>query len=40
MATGDDGPLRQGAGEGPDWFFVATELAAAELPIYLLFWKF
>ena len=25
MATGDDGPLRQGAGEGPDWFFVATE---------------
>ncbi|EMS64019.1 Disease resistance RPP13-like protein 4 [Triticum urartu] len=25
MATGDDGPLRQGAGEGPDWFLVATE---------------
>ena len=25
MATGDDNPLRQGAGEGPDWFFVATE---------------
>ena len=25
MATGDDGPLRQGAGEGLDWFSVATE---------------
>ena len=25
LATGDDGPLRQGAGEGPDWFFMATE---------------
>ena len=25
MASGDDGPLRQGAEEGLDWFFVATE---------------
>ena len=25
MATGDDGPLRQGAREGLDWFLVATE---------------
>ena len=25
MAIGDDGPLRQGAGEGLDWFSVATE---------------
>ncbi len=25
MATGDDFPLRQGAGKGLDWFLVATE---------------
>ena len=25
MASGDDGPLRQGAREGLDWFLVATE---------------
>ena len=25
MATGDDSPLRQGAGKGLDWFSVATE---------------
>ena len=25
MATGDDSPLRQGAGMGLDWFSVATE---------------
>ena len=25
MATGDDSPLRQGAGTGLDWFSVATE---------------
>ena len=25
MPSGDDGPLRQGAGEGLDWFSVATE---------------
>ena len=25
MATGDDSPLRHGAGKGLDWFSVATE---------------
>ena len=25
MATGDDSPLRQGAGKGLDWFSVAIE---------------
>ena len=38
----DDGiPLRQGAGTGsPRGFWWLQRLAAAELPIYLLFWMF
>ena len=30
MATGDDSPLRQGAGMGLDWFSVATEACGGE----------
>ena len=32
MASGDDGPLRQGAREGLDWFFVATEAYGGGTP--------
>ena len=34
MATGEGFPLRQGAGMGLDWFTVAKEASAAELPVY------
>ena len=40
MATGDGFPLRQGAGMGSQGFWWLQRLAVAELPIYLLFWKF
>ena len=32
MASGDDGPLRQGAREGLDWFSVATEASGGGTP--------
>ena len=32
MSTDDDGPLRQGAGEGLDWFSVATEDSGGGTP--------
>ena len=32
MATGDDSPLRQGAGTGLDWFSVATEASGSGTP--------
>ena len=32
MPSGDDGPLRQGAGEGLDWFSVATEASGGGTP--------
>ena len=32
MATGDDSPLRQGAGKGLDWFSVATEASGGGTP--------
>ena len=32
MATGDDSPLRQGAGMGLDWFSVATEPCGGGTP--------
>ena len=32
MPSGDDGPLRQGAREGLDWFSVATEASGGETP--------
>ena len=32
MASGDDGPLRQGAGEGLDWFLVATKASGGGTP--------
>ena len=32
MASGDDGPLQQGAREGLDWFFVATEAYSGGTP--------
>ena len=32
MATGDDSPLRQGAGMGLDWFSVATEASSGGTP--------
>ena len=32
MVSGDDGPLRQGAREGLDWFSVATEASGSETP--------
>ena len=34
MAIGDGSPSGRVPEQGPDWFLVATELAAAELPIY------
>ena len=40
MATGEGLPLRQGAGTGLDWFSMATEACGAELPIYVIFWRF
>ena len=32
MASGDDGPLRQGAREGIDWFLVAMEASGGGTP--------
>ena len=32
MPSGDDGPLRQGAREGLDWFLVATEASGGGTP--------
>ena len=32
MVTGDDSPLRQGAGTGLDWFAVATEACGGRTP--------
>ena len=32
MATSDDSPLRQGAGQGLDWFLVATEACGGGTP--------
>ena len=32
MASGDHGPLRQGAREGLDWFSVATEASGRGTP--------
>ena len=32
MASGHDGPLRQGAREGLDWFSVATEASGSGTP--------
>ena len=32
MPSGDDGPLRQGAREGLDWFSVATEASGGGTP--------
>ena len=32
MATSDDSPLRQGAGQGLDWFLVATEACGGRTP--------
>ena len=43
MATGDDGPLRQGAREGLDWFLVAIEACGGEtsdLGYFLEVWAF
>jgi hypothetical protein len=32
MASGDGDPLRQGAGEGQDWFFMALEVCGGGTP--------
>ena len=40
MASGDVGPLRQGAREGLDWLFVATEACNGRTPMPFLFWVF
>ena len=34
MATGEGSPSGRVPEQGSDWFFVATEACAAELPIY------
>ena len=39
MATGDDSPLRQGAGKGLDWFLVAIEASGGrtyDLDLFLV----
>ena len=41
MATGEGSPLRLGSGTGSRLVFGGSGgIAAVELPIYLLFWKF
>ena len=39
MASGDDSPLRQGAGMGLDWFFMNLEACGGGTPDLGLFLK-